>query len=177
MHKEEKLENFTKWLRVVIALTIMALIIEVLFIFLSDVPITLKIDGEYWTKNLASFSLYDHLFITVAINVLNILWLGILLVFWRLCSLYARNQVFTVENALCFSKIGWLLIGMFIWDVLKSPLIGAYLIMQGITNNMPDWDLVLLLNWDYLVPGLIFILMSKIMKYAAMMREESDLTI
>lgn len=177
MHNQAKLANSIKWLRIVIILTIVVLIGEVLFIAQSNIPLVLKIGGEYWSRDLHSFGSFEQAVLLVGINFLKVLWLGVLLAFWQLCRFYSNNKIFTVENARCFRKVGRILILMFLWDTLMVPLIGGFLFMRGIIDSMPDLDLALLYNVDYLVPGMIFLLIAKIMEVAATMREESDLTI
>ncbi|MDW6002410.1 DUF2975 domain-containing protein [Vibrio mangrovi] len=172
-----KIQRIALWLNLLIWAAAIFALIETGFFFFSDIPITLYLQGELWTKEFSSFAMQDQLVLFGLLSIEKVLWLGILYQFWRLCRFYRNNQVFTVQNAYCFMKTGWLLLGICLSEVALIPLVGGYLYYRQILPQMPDLQYALIFNVDYLVPGLFFWLIAKIMEQAALMQEEADLTI
>ncbi len=169
--------KLTLWLRLLIIIAVLMTIVEIVLAFFSDEPIALFVQGEVWMQEISSFGLVDRIVIFSILGVAIFLWMTVLYQFWRLCSLYRQNMIFTVKNAHCFIRIGWAMIGMAITDTLEIPLLGAYLLESGYIPAMPDMDAAFMFELDFLVAGLFFWLVAKIMERAAILQEEAALTV
>lgn len=150
---------------------------EIIYFFFSDVLIMLPVNGQTWSQSISAFSLDDRLALLGLMSPGKILWLFILYQFWILCRLYRQNKIFTVQNARCFAKIGWILMVLCIFEMGIIHLVGGYLYYRDITPSMTDITDPFVFNFDFFVAGLFFWLIAKIMEHAAMMRAEADLTI
>lgn len=172
-----KIRKFSYWLDISVKITAVIYLLESTILAVKDVPLSLFIDGELWTRNLHSFAIGDQIVLLIFLNLIKMLWLTVLIQFWRLSRLYRQNKVFTVENARCFLNTGWGLISMAAIDILTAPLIGGYLSLRGESPGLPDMMYSFLFHFDYLVPGILFLLVAKIMEQAALMKEDVELTI
>ncbi|MBR9884836.1 MAG: DUF2975 domain-containing protein [Oceanospirillales bacterium] len=165
------------WLNLLILGTLALSLGEMMFTFASDIPVTLSINGEFWTRPISGFEAGDRVVLVTLISLGKLLWIGVLYQFWTLCSLYKRNQIFTVANARCFKHTGVILVMIAVVEVALVPAIGGYLMYRAIIPKMPDIKYALLFNLDTLVPGVFFWLIARIMESAAAMKDESELTI
>lgn len=170
-------KNLTLLLRALVLVAAAVSMVETVYIFFSDFPLALPIDGEVWTKPVSELTVHDRFVLFAFIEIATLFWFSVLYQFWRLCGLYAQGLFFTALNARCFKYIAWAIIGMSLVDSVEVYAIGAYLTAQGIIPMMPDVEFFLLLETDFLVAGLFFLLIAKIMERAAVMQGESELTI
>ena len=180
MRKETErrtIQQFAFWMNLLTWAAALVNVFELSVLFRSDIPITLHIQGQLWSKAISSFLLQDRLAITAMLGIEHILWLAVLWQIWSLCGLYRSNTIFKVANARCFLNIGWILLVLCVFEVALVPTVGAYLFIRNIITQMPDWQDAVLFNTSYLIPGLFFLLVAKIMEHAARMQEESELTI
>ncbi|MDI9244621.1 DUF2975 domain-containing protein [Marinobacter sp. CHS3-4] len=180
MHEKDQfsvVQKFAYWLNLLVWIAAVVNVAELVVLFASDIPIALHIGGELWSKSISTFEVQDRLVIAALLGIEHILWLAVLWQIWLLCGLYRQSKVFTVPNALCFLNVGWILLGLCLFEVALAPVVGAYLFTQDIIPQMPDWMDAVMFNSSYLVPGLFMLLVAKIMEHAARIQEESELTI
>ena len=57
------------------------------------------------------------------------------------------------------------------------PLTGFYLTTRDILEHMPDMDLALMIDVNFLTAGLLFWLIAKIMERASILQAEAELTV
>ncbi len=172
------LNRYIMAMRIVLIAASLALVAdEIITFFFSSQPVALLIQGEVWTKPLTSFQAFDKAVLFFIVNTGNFCWLFALYQLWALCALYSDNHIFEAQNARHFINIGYALMVMSILQMFVVPTAGAYLLYRNISPQMPDINILGLLELDLLVAGLLFLLIAKIMEFAATIQEESKLTI
>ncbi|TLP68980.1 DUF2975 domain-containing protein [Parasedimentitalea maritima] len=173
-----KMSRLTNLLFVLIAVTAILSLTDTIFVFQSDFPLALQVDGEVWIRKISEFSISDRVAIFSMLEFTTLPWYWALFMMWRLAKLYRDGQYFTPQNSRCFVGIAYALIAMSILDTLIAPVIGGYFYYRGILDGMPDMDVTLILaDTDLLTAGLFFFLIGMIMEKASTLREEADMTI
>lgn len=162
-----------------IAATAVLSIVETVFVFQSDFPISLMIDDEVWTRKVSDFALTDRIVVFALIEVASLSWFWALFNMWRLAKLYKDSHYFTRRNSMCFVGIGYALITMAVLQTILAPIVSWYLYSRDIIDAMADWDISLIFfgELDLLTAGLFFLLIGAIMERASKMQEEADMTI
>lgn len=149
------------------------------FVFQSDLPISLVINGEVWTRQVSDFATPDRVMVFALIELASLSWFWALFNMWRLAKLYKDGQYFTPKNSRRFVGIGYALITMSVLQTLLVPVVSWYLYSREIIDEFADWDisLIFLSEIDLLTAGLFFLLIGTIMERAIKMQEEADMTI
>ncbi len=172
----QSIGKFIVWLRLLIAVSVTVTIIEAVYVFFSDYPISLYIDETLWTKELSSFSAWDRFVVMDLVLASAVFWFLALYEFWKLCDLYGQKKFFAFENARHLVRVGLFLMAIFVVDGITVPVVGAYLKFRDIIPQMPDMN-VFMLDTDLIVAAVFFWLIAKVMERAALMKEEADLTV
>jgi len=173
-----KMSRLINLLFVLIAVTAILSLTDMVFVFQSDFPLALQIDGEVWIRKISEFLVSDRVAILSMIELTTIPWYWALFMMWRLAKLYRDGQYFTPQNSRCFVGIAYALIAMSVLETLLAPIIGGYLYHRGIIDGLPDMNVTLIFaDTDLLTAGLFFFLIGIIMEKASILKEEADMTI
>ncbi|KIC13644.1 DUF2975 domain-containing protein [Leisingera sp. ANG-DT] len=173
-----KMANMISILHVLIGATAFASLAETVYVFHSDLPIALQINGEVWIQKVSEFSISDRGVVFSLVELSEAAWFWTLYNMWCLAGLYRRGQYFTPQNSQCFLRIGYALIVMAVLDTLLVPALSGYLYYRGITEGLVDMDIALIVSeLDLMTAGLFFLLIGAIMDKASNMQEEAEMTI
>lgn len=165
-------------LRCFCIMTALMEVAENVFTFLlKDFSLMLHIDGELWSREFSSFNAHDKFIIFLIEEAFSFAWLFVIYQFWALCALYKQGRIFTTKNASKFKYMGFGLIAMSLAQTLILPLTGLYLTSQDVLEQMPDLDLAVIIDVNFLTAGILFWLIAKIMERASILQEEAELTV
>jgi hypothetical protein len=167
------------FLFVLIGVTAVLSLASTVYIFQSDFPISLQVNGEVWTRQVSEFAMSDRLVVFTLIELASLPWFWALFNMWRLAGLYKGSQYFTQGNSKCFVNIGVALIIMAALQTSLAPVASWYLYSRDVIDGLADWDisLIFLSETDLLTAGLFFLLVGTIMEKASKLQEEADMTI
>lgn len=173
-----KMARMINLLHILIGATAVVSLAETVFVFQSDLPIALQINGEVWIQKISEFSISDRVAILSFIELSEVAWFWALYNMWCLAGLYRNGQYFTQENSQCFVLMGYALIVMSVLETLLVPVVSGYLHYRGIIEGLADMDLTLVLGEiSLMTSGLFCLLIGAIMDKASNMQEEADMTI
>ena len=165
-------------LRCLCVMTALMEVAENIFTFLlKDFALSLHIDGALWSRQFSSFNPRDQFVIFLIEEAFSLAWLFVIYQFWALCALYKQGWIFTTQNASKFKYMALGLMAMSLAETLALPLTGLYFTSRGILGQMPDLDLAVIIDVNFLTAGILFWLIAKIMERASILQEEADLTV
>lgn len=165
-------------LHLLIGGTAIVSMVQTVYVFQSDLPLVLEVNGEYWTRKISEFVFTDRLVIISLIQMSELAWFWALYKMWSLARLYSGGQFFTPQNSQCFIGIGNALMLMAVLETLLVPALSGYLYGRGVIDSFVDLDLALLFSGiDLMTAGLFCLLIGSIMEKASALQEDADMTI
>lgn len=170
--------QFIRWSNVLYVMAIITAVVDAavpFYILIYDLPLTFaKGNGqEHWSFTVMTLPLVARVIVFSILCSTNVAWLYGLLQVLRLARYYRQGIIFDKRNALCFLRLGVAFGIMGIVGTLAYPATNIYLYWQGISPWLADMPLLFILQPDYLMAGVFFFVLGKIMKRAGEL-EESD---
>jgi hypothetical protein len=91
----------------------------------------------------------------------------------RLAFFYRQGAIFELRNAQCFMRLGGAFVALAILATVNVPLINIFLYWRGISPWLGEMPLLFMIEFDYLMAGVFFFVIGKIMRHGNEL-EESD---
>ena len=167
-----------RWSNLLLALAIICALLAAavpIYILFSDAPIVLLKEGgkTTWNTTFNALPTIDRLVVFVLTFSSSVAWLYGLLQIARLAVFYRQGAIFELRNARCFMYLGGAFVVIAILETVTGPLINAFLYWRGISPWLGEMPLLFLIEFDYLMAGVFFFVIGKIMRNGNEL-EESD---
>jgi hypothetical protein len=170
--------HLTRWSNL---LTVMAVFTAVLTVMTAFYPLIfngplglVKDNGaKVWTTTVQELPVFERLTVVFTSALYNFAWLYALVQIVRLARHFRAGHIFAEANARCFVRIGAALGLMGILQTLTYPLLNYFLYWRGISPWLGDMSLLDTIHPDYVMAGVFFFVLGKIMRRASEL-EESD---
>jgi hypothetical protein len=171
-----------RWCNILAAMAIFTALVTSIAIFAPlfvDAPIGLVKNGgaQSWVTVFSGLPLVDRLTILFIHSFEPAVWLYAVLQIFRLARNYRGGQIFGEANARCFIRIGAALGLMGILHFVTYPAINYFLFWRGISPWLGDMPGLFLFRIDYLMAGVLFFVLGKIMRRASELEETDRLMI
>lgn len=167
-----------RWSNLLLALAIICALLAVavpVYIIFSDAPIVLlKENGKTaWNTTFNALPAVDRVVVFALTFSSSVAWLYGLLQIARLAVFYRQGAIFEFRNARCFIHLGGAFVIIAILETVTGPLINVFLYWRGISPWLGSMPVLFAIKFDYLMAGVFFFVLGKIMIYGNEL-EESD---
>ena len=175
MSKDIHLTRWSNLLTVMAVLTALLTVVAAFYPLIFNGPVGLFKDGgaKIWTTTVQELPLFERLTVVFIEALSNFAWLYALLQIVRLARSYRAGHIFGEANARCFVRIGVALGLMGILQTLTYPVLNYFLFWRGVSPWLGDMPALFTIHPDYVMAGVFFFVLGKIMRRASEL-EESD---
>jgi hypothetical protein len=158
----------------------LTLLIAAAALFSIAAPVYLAADGQAfifvsgektWRFMFSDLPWLDRIVFLPLISSTKIVWLYGLYQIYRLARQYRRGQIFDDANARRFVLLGVALAVIGVLDMAVYPIANVFLYWRGISPWLADMPFLLVFSPDYLMAGLFFIILGKIMRRGSDLEE------
>ncbi|MCA8883871.1 MAG: DUF2975 domain-containing protein [Rhodobacteraceae bacterium] len=171
----------TGWSRLLWGLALLTLALNVaqlsLLWFEPVLPITLTSGDEVWSTDFHDQPRHVQIALIALVTGSELPWIFAVVQIALLGRDYMRGTVFTENNTRRFQKIGLALIALGVFGSLLHPAIAALLFAFGGAPWMADMAPLFTLEIDYLMAGLLFFVIGKIMQRGLELQTSDQFTI
>ncbi len=179
MSKDIHLTRWCNLLAVMAVFTALVTAAAVFYPLIFNGTIALSKDhaAQFWKTTMAEMPVFERLVVLGLLSLASAAWLYGLLQIFRLARNYRTGQIFGEANARYFVRIGVALGLIGILQSLTYPALNHFLYWRGISPWLGDMPLLFLIRPDYLMAGLFFFVLGKIMRRASELEETDRLMI
>ena len=139
--------------------------------------VDLRHGGEPWSIGWTDLSLRIRLALGAVLVLPQLAWLAAVWQVLRLGQSFRKGQVFTEVNIVRFQAIGLALVLQGVLTMAVLPAVAAILWVAGVTPWFADMGGVFSVDFDYLLAGLLFYVIGRIMRRALELDAADRLTI
>jgi len=169
-----------RWSNILILLgyiTAFISLVSPFFILFGDVPIVLSKNGEIWKTDFHHFAPADALICFFIIILPTFAWLFAVIQILCLANYYKKGCIFSYPNTRCFLRIGIALVVLGILSNIVSTLLNYYLYYRNISPWLGDIYWLELCDPGFVMAGIFFIVLGKIMNYGTQLQDNERFTI
>lgn len=175
MPKDVRLTHWSNVLLVLAVLTMVYTIAIPIYVLIFDGVIGLAKDHgkQIWTTTFHALPVFERVVVLSLNAVANVVWVYGIWQIARLAIYYRQGKIFEQENAHCFLRLG-VALGL-IGIILSAdyPITNLFLHWRGISPWLGDMDAMFIIHPDYIMAGIFFFIIGRIMRRAGEL-EESD---
>lgn len=174
--------RLTRWSTVLMAMVAFAAFVNLaapVYEFFFGFFGVVKDQGQkIWTTQFSALPLPDRFAVLAIASCDSAAWLYGLLQVGRLAQYYRRGYIFEERNAVCFIRLGVALGVLGLAQSAQYPLSVIYLYWRGITPWLADMPPSLfIIRPDFLMAGVFFYVLGKIMRRAKELEETNRLIV
>lgn len=174
---DRSLLRLVRVLKILVFISLFIFCITPIIDVFSQAQFGFMINGEVWAEDIARLTL-QHKLVFILYHLLSDgFWLMTLYGFYQLGNLYQKGSLFTRSHTSYFTLIAYSLICIAVVDLALDPALAFYFVWSGLTPDWIDLNILDMVLFDVLAAGCLFLVLAKIMRRAADMRQETDLTI
>lgn len=175
-------KKIMRWSTFLFVMVIFALVINVaalIYPTIYDVPISISKNSgkDIWNTTASALPILDFTVVIALNSFASVAWLYGLLQIGRLAKHYRGGRIFEEHNAVCFIRLGIALVFVGIGNSLNYPIANLFLYWRGVTPWLGDMPPLFLVQPDYLMAGVFFFVLGKIMRRANELEETNRLII
>lgn len=177
MSEDAYVARWSGLLYIFVALAALFTVVSPLYALTHECQLELTKGQEIWKTSLHDLRTPDFAAFLGAAMLPRGIWLAVLWEVLKLAQHYRLGRIFEESNARRLARIGSLLVAMGVIQCVMEPIVTYFLYWRGISPWLGDMTLIDVIQPDYVMAGLFFLIFGNVMRRAVELEETRRLIV